>query len=72
MKMPAKQQGRIFQHGTSGVVAIPPGYLRYHELKPGDEVTILYDSLVLIIPKKVGDITAAKRKLIDTLLSGRV
>lgn len=68
--MPAKQEGRIFRHGTSGVVAIPPGYLRYHELNPGDEVTVLYDSLVLVIPKKLMGIAAQKRELIDKLLRG--
>lgn len=68
--MPARQDGRIFRHGTSGVVAIPPGYLKYHELEPGAEVAILYDSLVLIIPKKLMGIAAAKRDLIDKLLRG--
>jgi len=49
---------------------IPPGYLRYHELTPGDEVAILYDSLVLIVPKKLMGIAAKKRELIDKLLRG--
>jgi antitoxin component of MazEF toxin-antitoxin module len=68
--MPARQDGKIFRHGTSGVVAIPPGYLKYHELNPGDEVAILYDSFVLIIPKKLKGIADQKRELIDKLLRG--
>jgi antitoxin component of MazEF toxin-antitoxin module len=59
------------KHGTSGVVAIPPDYRRYHNLSHGKTVKILYDSLLLIVPKELekrvlGD--PEKKALIDKLL----
>jgi hypothetical protein len=56
--------------GSSGVVAIPTAYRRYHELGPGDEVVLLYDSLLLLVPKKLMNIAAQKHDLITKLLGG--
>ncbi len=49
--MPAKATRKIMKHGTSGVVAIPPDYRRFHNLNHGDEVLVYYDNWILIIPK---------------------
>jgi antitoxin component of MazEF toxin-antitoxin module len=49
--MPAKSEHKIMKHGTSGVVVIPKPYRDYYNLKTGSTVTVLYDSLLLIIPK---------------------
>ena len=57
------------KHGTSGVVAVPPDYRRYHDLNPGDSVQVLYDSLLLIIPEKLKHLLDEKHELIDKLLS---
>ena len=40
------------KHGSSGVIAIPKDYRTYHNLNHGDEVVVLYDNLILIIPKE--------------------
>ena len=66
--MPAKSEHKIMKHGTSGVVVIPKPYREYHNLKPGDEVSVLYDSLLLIIPKKMEQILKEKQTLINQLL----
>jgi len=69
MNMPAKSEHKIMKHGTSGVVVIPKPYRDYHNLKPGSKVTVLYDSLLLIVPKGREDLLQEKAELIDQLLS---
>jgi bifunctional DNA-binding transcriptional regulator/antitoxin component of YhaV-PrlF toxin-antitoxin module len=56
------------KHGSSGVVVLPKAYRDYHDLNPGDDVTILYDSLLLIIPQSQEDLATEKADLIDDLL----
>jgi antitoxin component of MazEF toxin-antitoxin module len=68
--MPGRDDRKIFRQGTSDVVAIPAAYVKYHELESGDEVSVLYDSIVVIVPKKLRSIAAKKRQLIDRLLQG--
>ncbi|MBT0161010.1 AbrB/MazE/SpoVT family DNA-binding domain-containing protein [Candidatus Bathyarchaeota archaeon A05DMB-2] len=66
--MPAKEQRKVMKHGTSGVVAIPKAYRDYHKLDPGSIVTVLYDSLLLIVPKGRENLLQEKAELIDQLL----
>jgi antitoxin component of MazEF toxin-antitoxin module len=66
--MPAKSEHKIMKHGTSGVVVIPKPYRDYHNLQPGAEVTVLYDSLLLIVPKKLEAVLKQKQALVDQLL----
>jgi len=69
--MPAKTKRKVMKHGTSGVIAIPSDYRRYHNLEHGKEVTVLYDNLILIIPKdqeKKIFSDPEKQKLIKKLL----
>ncbi|MGQ9507685.1 MAG: AbrB/MazE/SpoVT family DNA-binding domain-containing protein, partial [Candidatus Bathycorpusculaceae bacterium] len=54
--------------GSSGVIAIPKPYRDYHNLTPGNIVTVLYDSLLLIIPKTHENLLTEKAQLIDKLL----
>jgi antitoxin component of MazEF toxin-antitoxin module len=56
------------KHGSSGVVVLPKAYRDYHDLNPGDGVTILYDSLLLVIPQSQEELAAEKADLIDKLL----
>lgn len=67
--MPSEVERKIMKHGTSGVVAIPIGYRKYHDLNPGDEVKVLYDGVVLIVPKDREHILKEKKELIDKLLT---
>jgi len=67
--MPAKSEHKVMKHGTSGVVVIPKPYRDYHDLKPGSTVTVLYDSLLLIVPKGRENLLKEKAELIDQLLS---
>jgi len=67
--MPAEVERKIMKHGTSGVIAIPISYRKYHNLNPGDKVILIYDSLVLIIPKGRKNILKEKKQLIDKLLT---
>ena len=66
--MPAETSRKIMKHGTSGVVAIPIDYRRYHGLKPGARVRILYDGFLILIPEKAQPISKETRELIDRLL----
>jgi len=66
--MPAKVLRRLMKHGTSGVVTIPKSYRQYHDLNPGDEMILLYDTLILMAPKSMEHIIEAKQELIDELL----
>ena len=67
--MPAEVERKIMKHGTSGVVAIPTSYRKYHNLNPRDEVKVLYDSLLLIVPKGRENLLKKKKQLIDKLLT---
>jgi len=58
----------MMKHGTSGVVTIPMSYRKYHDLNPGDEMIVLYDSLILMAPKSMEHIVEDKQELIDELL----
>ena len=49
--MPAKTERKILQSGDSKVMALPPDWLRAFNLKIGDVIEILYDSVILIRPK---------------------
>ncbi len=66
--MPAKVKRTLMKHGTSGVVTIPKSYRKYHDLNPGDEMILLYDTLILMAPKSLEHIIDAKQGLIDELL----
>jgi len=66
--MPARCQHKIMRHGTSGVVVVPKPYRDYHNLKPGSSVTILYDSLLLIVPKNLEHLLSQKWDIIERLL----
>jgi len=70
--MPAEEERTIMKHGTSGVVAIPIAYRRYHDLKTGTKVKILYDSLLLIVPEGMEEILKEKRELVDELLGSKL
>ena len=66
--MPAKETRKIMKHGTSGVIAIPKAYRDYHGLNHGAEVTVLYDTLLLIVPRGLERLLQKKAHLIDQLL----
>jgi antitoxin component of MazEF toxin-antitoxin module len=66
--MPSKSEHKIMRHGSSGVVVIPKPYRDYHKLTPGSLVTVLYDSIILIVPSDRQNILEEKAELIDQLL----
>jgi antitoxin component of MazEF toxin-antitoxin module len=68
INMPSKSEHKIMRHGTSGVVVIPKPFRDYHRLVPGNIVTVLYDSLILIVPKDRENLIMEKAELIDQLL----
>lgn len=55
--------------GRSVVVTIPKPYRDFFELEPGDEVEVLYDSLLLLIPHKY-KVDKAKMRQIEKILMG--
>ena len=66
--MPARVKRIMMKHGTSGVVTIPMSYRKYHDLNPGDEMIVIYDSLILMAPKSLEYVLESKQELIDELL----
>ncbi len=66
--MPAIEQHKVMKHGSSGVVVLPKAYRDYYGLNPGSNVTILYDSLLLVVPQGQEHLVAEKADLIDRLL----
>lgn len=58
----------MMKHGTSGVVTIPMSYRKYHDLNPGDEMIVMYDSLILMAPKGMEYVIEKRKALIDELL----
>ena len=51
--IPAKTKRKILKSGGSRVIALPPDWLCALGLKPGDDVEVLYGSIVIIKPKHV-------------------
>ena len=69
--MPAKSIRKVLRQGTSLTITIPIDYRVYHNLKPKDEVVLIYDNAILIIPKNREEEflkDPIKRKLIEKLL----
>jgi antitoxin component of MazEF toxin-antitoxin module len=48
--MPARSDRRILAVGSSKAVALPPDWLRAFRLDVGDEIEVLYDSVVVVKP----------------------
>ena len=51
--MPAKIARKILRSGNSKVAALPPDWLRAFMIDTGDEVDVLYNSIIIIKPKKL-------------------
>ena len=49
--MPARSERRILAVGGSRAVALPPDWLEAVDLKTGDTVDVIYDSVVLVKPQ---------------------
>ena len=49
--MPAKIERKILKSGDSKVTALPPDWLRAFDINVGDDVTMLYNSIVIVKPK---------------------
>ncbi|MEM4973142.1 MAG: AbrB/MazE/SpoVT family DNA-binding domain-containing protein [Candidatus Hadarchaeales archaeon] len=51
-----------------GAICLPADWRRYHRLKPGDAVNVLYDSLLIIIPPGAEEKAREKAELIRKVL----
>ncbi|MBX5327472.1 MAG: hypothetical protein ACQXXH_02625 [Candidatus Bathyarchaeia archaeon] len=52
-----------------GHLTIPKSYRDYYDLKKGDDILLLYDSIILIIPEELKKFVETKKKQIDKLLT---
>jgi len=68
ISMPALSKHKIMKHGTSAVVVIPKPFRDYSNLKPGDTVTVVYDSILLIVPEGLEYLMVEKAELINQLM----
>jgi bifunctional DNA-binding transcriptional regulator/antitoxin component of YhaV-PrlF toxin-antitoxin module len=50
--MPTLDERKLMKFVTSTVVAVPPGWLRYHGLTAGDTVEVIANGKVIIRAKK--------------------
>ena len=66
--MAAVTKRKIMKHGSSGVVAIPMDYRRFHNLDHGKTVKVFYDSLLIIVPEHLEKLLKEKEDLIRKLL----
>lgn len=69
--MPARVTFKTMKHGNAVVITIPKPYRDYHGLDAGSEVVILFDSLLLVVPKNLEAIIKDKQQLIDRLLGAQ-
>jgi hypothetical protein len=66
--MPAKEKRKIIPIGEGGrAITLPKPFVDYHELKPKDEVQILYDNILVVKPEGV-QLSEEKEKLLRQLL----
>lgn len=49
--MPAKIVRKVLRSGDSKVAALPPNWLRMFKIEIGDNVDMLYNSIVIIKPR---------------------
>lgn len=49
--LPSKIVRKILKNGDSKTAALPPDWLRMFNLDVGDDVEIIYDSIVIVKPK---------------------
>lgn len=66
--VPAKEVHKVMKHRASAAAVLPKVYRDYYGINPGSRVTIVYNSLVLIIPESQRELAAEKADLIDELL----
>lgn len=51
--MAAKTKRKLIACGQrSAGVVLPADFRRFYNLNPGDEVSVFYDSIILIVPKQ--------------------
>ena len=43
---------KILKQGNSAMLTLPPGWLRFHNLKPGDVVTVVSNGKLTVLPAK--------------------
>lgn len=68
--MPSKETRKIIAHGKiSKGISLPKPFLDYHNIDKGDEVLLLYDSIILVLPNGISkEKLEAKAELIKELL----
>ncbi len=68
--MPSREIRKVVKWGTSSkVISLPKPFLDYHQIKNGDKVLLLYDSIILVLPEGVTEETLSnKADLIKKLL----
>lgn len=52
LNMPSIHRRKLLPVGNSIAVVLPPSWLKYYKLKPGDEVVLVVDNEVTVAPLK--------------------
>jgi antitoxin component of MazEF toxin-antitoxin module len=66
--MPAKEKRKIIPIGEGGkAITLPKPFVEYFHLKPKDEVTVLYDNILIVVPQNA-QLSEDKETLLKKLL----
>ena len=70
--MPVEDTRKVQKHGDeSSCITLPKGWIKYHNIQPkekdidGDSVTILANSIIIIVPPNRPDLKDKAKKLIE-------
>jgi len=66
--MPSISVRHILPNGNSLVIVIPKEWLRFWELKKGDEVEVIYNGIMVVIPSNHPKKKEIRRKVKEALL----
>ena len=67
--MPSREHRKIIRMGASQGITLPKPFLDYHKVKDGEEMLLLYDNIILVLPRGVSEeVLEKKANLIKELL----
>jgi bifunctional DNA-binding transcriptional regulator/antitoxin component of YhaV-PrlF toxin-antitoxin module len=68
--MPALEKRKVLPIGEGGrAITLPKPFAEFYNLEPKDEVTVLYDTILIVVPKGVS-LSKSKDTLLKKLLEG--
>lgn len=66
--MPSKVDRKIIMLDTQPVISLPSDWVRFWKMKKGDVLTVLYDSVLVVIPSTYPDRRKLEAKIKKVLI----